>query len=373
MANQSYSKSLTLPWGPSSSTWENISHFDTSVSSPKKPSGGLDLRPNPHIWDHRVSSIPWLSTPDVTREPVPISRMSPLSQFYYGDIASRDIVVGLTNEALARFTGKVRKHNANLGVTLASWKQSSDMITDRTHKISDLLDRRYKVVEKMTTAKRRRIRVQNTASAFLEGEFGWRPLVEDISSGLGALARDPADSQWIRVSSTGEAPWKWTETDASQSSWLWQEGNESYRVTISGQVVIQSQNTFLANRLGLLNLPGVAWDLIPWSFVVNMFTNMAQMVNSLTDFCGVTVIRSSTTQSVHADIRQRAAANPAFSTYVGQCGSHFYVTYRRRTLGLPSPQFQWRVPKLNLELAAIAASLMLQKLNRLNRLVGYRP
>jgi hypothetical protein len=300
--------------------------------------------------------------------------MGTLNQYSYADISSRPVVVALTNEALARFTGKVRKHNANLGVTVASWKQSSDMIRDRSQRIANIFDRRIKAVGKMSPEKLRRIRAQGTASAFLEGEFGWRPLLDDIQAGLGTLARNPPDSQWIRSSAHADVPWTYsTVGNTGLSAWLKQDALEKYLVTISGQVTIESQNAFLANRLGLLNLPGVAWDLIPWSFVVNMFTNMSQMVNSLTDFCGVTVISSSTTQSVLADIRQQVLDNPANSTYVGSCGSRLRIKYRRRTLGLPTPKFQWRVPDLNLELAAIASALVVQKLNRLNRLVGYRP
>lgn len=376
MANQTYRKDTTFfLWnGSPNRPWQYVEHADTSASSPKKARGGLDLRPNPFTWSHRTSSIPAVFSPNYARETVPPEKMA-LSQLpSYSDLASKTVVISLTNEALARFTGKVRKHNANLGVTLASWKQSVNMITDRTNKISKILDRSIKSLEKMSPSKLRRIRAQKSASAVLEGEFGWKPLVDDIQAGFGTLARNPPDSQWVRSVSKGTVTGVQTDWgQAGLSAWYRRLFIEHYRVTVSGRAVITSQNAHLANRLGLLNLPGVAWDLIPWSFVVNMFTNMAQMVNSLTAFAGVDIRDGSTTQSVFADVRQRVQANPAYSTYVGACECDCIVVYKRRYLGIPTPKFQWRVPELNLELAVIAASLMLQKLNRLNRLVGYVP
>lgn len=377
MANQSYQQSLIIKVGETTNVWPTLIHQDVSVSSPKKPSGGLALRPNPHVWDHRWSTVPLLSSGSGDKPFVPLSAMGMLSQYYYGDIASRDLVVDLTNEALARFTGKVRKHNASLGVTVASWKQSANMIRDRTHKLGNVFEKRAIELEKLVKKRKsgrvpNRQRVQATASNVLEGMFGWAPLITDIQDGLGTLARDPAESRWVRASANATAPWRWsTWGQPGMQTWISQDAVERYLVTVSGQAVITSQNTFLANRLGLLNLPGVAWDLVPWSFVVNMVSNAAQMVNSLTDFAGVDIQRSSTTKSVRTHIRQQCTGETSLPAnlraYQGFASSELFIVYRSRTLGLPTPKFMWRVPELNLGLVAIGASLMLQKLNRLNR------
>lgn len=371
MANQTYSTTVTGLAGNQS--WQTVSHKDTSVSSPKKPSGGLALRPNPHDWDHRTSSVPRVF-PGPTGKMPQLARMDSISLARYSNIEQRPEMIRITNEALARFTGKVRKHNANLGVTLASWKQSADMIGGASKKIAGILDRRIREVEKMSPERRRRIRVQGTAGAFLGVEFGWIPLVDDIKAGIGTLARSPPDSQWIRSVSKTTTSWKDENTPPTYSTWLYVTGREDWKCTVSGRVKVESQNLFLANRMGLLNLPGVAWDLVPWSFVVNMFTNMGQMVNSMTDFVGVTIDASSTTKSVFADISERVGINPAYAhLQEGTCECEQLYKKRVRSLGVPSPKFQWRVPELNLELVAILAALPLQRINKLNRLVGYKP
>jgi hypothetical protein len=285
-------------------------------------------------------------------------------------------MIRITNEALARFTGKVRKHNANLGVTLASWKQSAEMIGNTSKKIATIFDRRISVVEKMSSERRRRLRIQGTAGAFLGVEFGWVPLIQDIRAGLDALSRNPPDPFWVRTSAKAVVPWNWSSPpDTAQPLGIIQNGFEAYSCNVSGRAIVESENTFLANRLGLLNLPGVAWDIVPWSFVFNMFSNMSQMVNSLTDFCGVTIDKSSTTSSVASHIAQQTKPNPGYPDKRdhGYASNEIFYKSRERTLGLPTPKFMWRVPDLNLELVAILAALPLQRLNKLNRLVGYSP
>lgn len=370
VANQNYSQRIRIPWEGGLTNWTTIAHLDNSASSPRKPNGQLDLRANPHIWDHRTStqpsgfgfspSGPWV-LPDY---------MGDATADRYSNMASFDIMNQLTNEALARFTGKVRKHNASLGVTLASWKQSANMVRDRSRAIAGVFDQRIQQVGKLTQAQRRRIRTQGTASAYLEGVFGWAPLVEDIQKGLGTLCRNPPDSQWVRAVATAPDRWNLAYGDGN----TWQGSNfydESWRCTISSRVDITSQNLFLLNRLGLLNLPGVAWDLVPWSFVVNMFTNLGQMVNSLTDFVGVSFSNSSTTKTVLSTIDLSVRPYPG-SGYTGVWHCKQRYTYRRRSGGVPTPSFQWRVPNLNLGLVAIAAALPLQRINKLNAMIGAR-
>jgi hypothetical protein len=141
-------------------------------------------------------------------------------------------------------------------------------------------------------------------------------------------------------------------------------------------VRITNPNLFLANRLGLLNLPGVAWDLIPWSFVVNMFTNMGQMVNSLTDFVGVEVSNGSSTRVADLERYHLCMAGFAPGQYAtsGQAHSKVHEKQRRRSVGgIPTPSFQFRLPELNLELAGIAIALILQKMSRIQQILGPSP
>lgn len=349
-------------------------HKDTSYNSPFKPGTKTRLlRPNVFSWDHRVivnegAFGPWAQ---YLRYGIgtQVQGNDPNDGYFSGPTMTR-----LTNEALARFTGKVRKHNASLGVTLASWKQSVDMIKGASEGCSDVFHRRFEQVATMKPARRKRILISGSASAFLGAEFGWVPLIQDIQNALGALSRNPAWPLWVQatVKTSDITSSKIIEDPQTKQVW-YRTFYPEYRVCVGGRCIVTSENVWLANRLGLLNLPGVAWDLVPWSFVFNMFNNMSQMVNSLTDFCGVTIDMSSTTKSVRTRVLHKRIYEGTYPGYWGYAKAHIDYVRKARTLGLPSPKFMWKVPDLNLELVAIAAALPLQRLRKLNQLVGYNP
>lgn len=344
-----------------------LTHSDTSVSS-LKVNGKLVLRSNPHNWTHRRQES-FVYDQGFAFRGAPTDA----SQLLFSMDDSADMA-RLTNEALARFTGKVRKHNASLGVTLGSFGQSRDMIIDRTRKIALMLERPINSAKKLSKKAKRRAVLRDRASDFLEGEFGWVPLVEDIQKSFGALGRSPPDG-WIHATARGAYRTGYSNIGMPYGYNRIVQDSGEISCTVGAKVLIDNPNVFLANRLGLLNLPGVAWDLIPWSFVVNMFTNMGQMVNSMTDFVGVTLSNGSSTRT-SSITRQDvcfAGTAPGQVKTVGSARSIIHEKLRIRTLGVPTPTFQFRAPELNMELAAIAISLILQKMNRLNRLFGATP
>jgi hypothetical protein len=370
------SENIIRNFGPGMGPLSTFYVSQDSVNSLKDSKKQLILRSNPYyISKGRMTKVMF----DPRFEPGTV-----LDATYF-PLGLDDPAFGpLINNALARVTGKVRKHNASLGVTLGSWRESRNMIRDRASKIATIFDRRadalqrqMKALTSKQRASKRREFAKGRASDFLEGEFGWVPLVQDIQAGFGALAQKP-ESKWI--SSVSKAEYRaaskdnFSPGDTYRTRWS-EEG--TLRVTVGGRCDFDSPNAFLANRLGLLNLPGVAWDLVPWSFVVNMFTNMGQMANSVTDFVGVTTSNVSTTKTSVITRDQSSWA----TTLGNQRGIWGYADSQKLSVrvkrdissNFPKPSFQLRVPELNLELALIAISLILQKMNRINKLAGSSP
>lgn len=276
------------------------------------------------------------------------------------------------NVALARFTGKVKKNRASLGVTVASYKQSRDMIVDRTNKLLTPFKKAEQRVRKMTPRQRRRAAVEDRASDILEGMFGWAPLIQDVQQSLKTLAQ-PIPEGWIsgrhkaayqlKQQQIGTAAYNYTDLT---SGWLSE--------TINAKVKSVNPNLWLLNQLGLLNLPGVAWDLVPWSFVVNMFTNAAQMINSVTDFVGVDFEGINVTRSSQLERQRFHWPNPppiGFPTKGNARATILEVErYRWLTGEVPPPTFQLRVPEMNLGLAVIGWALISQRIGRINSLLG---
>jgi len=283
-------------------------------------------------------------------------------------------------EARARFDGKVREGKADLGVTLGSWRQSWDMIARRAgqartrlKKVADSLEKDYNTSrtrhQMMIRARNRRDSrfrgdnqyLETPANLVLEGEFGWLPLFTDAKAAFGVMTSEQPNG-WVTGRSTGTI----FQTDITEGNpRRIVEFSGKIRVSIAANVWVDNPNLWLANKLGLLNLPGVAWDLVPWSFVVNMFTNLGQIANSFTAHYGLSVNNTSTTYSQRLMRDEQviwSGADPALGRVL--------VTHKDRDPGpIPFPPFIFKMPQLNAELALIALSLAVQQVSRITRLI----
>lgn len=274
----------------------------------------------------------------------------------------------MRNKIRAKFDGKLRYGSASMGVTLASWNQSQAMIVKRMGTAQRSLDRTY-----MRLSRDRRLlghlrkEKEPLANQILEVEFGWMPLMQDIKAAFTTVVQHAIpDSQVVSRANAVYMPSAWV----SNNPGYWYQWNGLAKGTYSARVRISNPNLWLANRMGLINLPGVAWDLVPWSFVVNMFGNFNQLISSLTSEVGLTIDNRCYTESVRMLTQ--------LDTYVTQGGStakathHFLWTNKVRTLEAQPPlSLQFKTPELNWELAVIASSLVVQRFAKINRLIGF--
>jgi len=138
-------------------------------------------------------------------------------------------------------------------------------------------------------------------------------------------------------------------------------------VTYCADAYVDNPNLWLANRLGLINPATVIWDLIPWSFVVNMFVNVNQMVSSVTDEVGLNISNRSVTQTARVVVE---CLNYDPDPDYGTSFARYYIKNKNRVVGsAPKIGFQFKLPQVNWELAVIATSLVVQKFKRVNDLI----
>lgn len=331
-------KATNSPWGKL--LWDN--HYKSWQRSPRKPrSRELELRGNQledyHGWyvfyDDKVGLLP--------HEGPYNSRPA-----YAGKLEN-----GLKAESYARFRGKLYKGSAALGVSLAGWKQSREMIVKR---YQQLTAKAQKTSAELIGGNKK---ASELASLHLEIVFGWMPLLEDIHNAYSLMTDTKPMKTFVSASASGFDSW--------------QSGSEKWtinsRVNRATGVTVSNPNLWLAERAGLLNPAAVAWDLVPWSFVVNMFVNTGQLVNSLTDFAGLSF------------------ENPTMTTtHEWTChNSRYYLTHSGHSLqrgrskvrtfdGLTRPPLLFKLPNVDIGLAAIAASLFTQKMAPVYRLMTSR-
>lgn len=152
---------------------------------------------------------------------------------------------------------------------------------------------------KLSSRKKSRIkkRAKQASDMWLEFHFGWEPLVQDIGTSIDAI--QAIDFGYHRVQAHGSASVREYLNLDNDFSRFYDRGHKRYngnvKVKMQADVKISNPNAALANQLGFVNPLSVAWEAVPFSFVVDWFANVGQCLSACTDFVGYQLIRSFTT------------------------------------------------------------------------------
>lgn len=150
---------------------------------------------------------------------------------------------------------------------------------------------------------KRRLTTKDPAQQWLEIQYGWLPLLSDVYGAVQLLspARDRALfrtrgtylEEIHRKVSTALNGWIHRQAPSARRTWLCQ-----LFWTIDDTAYLQ------AAKAGLLNPALVAWEIVPFSFVVDWFLPVGDYLHSLTGIRGIRFLGGST-GSIH---RQRVQA-----------------------------------------------------------------
>lgn len=201
----------------------------------------------------------------------------------------------VSNVAYERLLSQLRE-NASLGTTLAEFGQTSRMVVDRIHQLTRFtkairrwdLPQAFSELERSGVKSQSYYRPRNTSrfrsasNNWLEYHFGWSPLIGDIYSGIKALEA-PINSTAIKASATGYNS-ESERRGAFSPNFAWKVKT---RVAHGCEVKVTNPNLALASQLGLVNPASIAWELVPFSFVIDWFSNVGQVIASHTDWVGL--------------------------------------------------------------------------------------
>lgn len=348
------------------------SFYRDTTSSPRYPgSREIMIRSNPHVYMRgRVLEFSPQTTPTMELNGNVNASNGPLGSSFEG---FRDIQNRLENRAYSRFTAKTRKGAAAMGMTVATWRQSRDMFSTRLGRVSSALQTRIRSLErnprKLALLRKeieyqRKRRREPVANLILEGEFGWAPLVQDLNAAA-SLATSPFPPDFTR--SRAREVFRRSKAEGTDPRILNSEDG-LMSVTYAALVKVQNPNSYLAQKSGLINAPAVAWDLVPWSFVVNMFVNTNQMIGSLTNEIGLDITSRSVTVT-------RAMTRERYVVYKSLPKNGVYRTFgkekRRTTVSSFPLHWETKLPNFDWNLALIASSLVVQRFRKLNQLIRF--
>lgn len=281
------------------------------------------------------------------------------------------------NKAYGRLIEKLGDA-ADLGITLAQWRQSDDMIRNRANQLgafTGALVRRNPagIAASLGLSLRDVQRVMRTrygvarslSDLWLEFWFGWKPLVTDIYKACEVFDRDIPNATYSGSASL-PLSFRSAPEGTPYGTYFSGEGRHSIRVQIDVRLV--NPNVHLLNQFGLLNPAVVAWDAIPWSFVVDWFANVSAYLGSITDFAGLATSRGQITQKSFlygSNIAKgRSVDNSGFVTYYTWTCTGSSRRFKR-SVGLPSlprPALRWKDLSMSPSRGLTAIGLLVQKL-----------
>lgn len=187
---------------------------------------------------------------------------------------------------------------AALAITAFEWKSSLGMIASRASAVLKGANalrrgnvygalRHWSVKDPKLKAKRFNAQrgFDNFANTFLELNFGWGPLLDDIANATRVLTQDiPVE----RFSGTGRQLLEYHYFKDYGGGEFWSEDAMVIKkIRLFAEMAGVNPNKFIASQLGLTNPAHVAWDAVPLSFVADWFLPIGKYLGQFDSQVGI--------------------------------------------------------------------------------------
>jgi len=228
---------------------------------------------------------------------------SPLGGFnsnYYPQIPQ-----GMRNEAVTKALLKLADQKVNLGENLATLGQTVRLFAGVTGTLAKSLSAAYRDKSlrpylTRSVAQLRRDGVSRViAGKYLEYVYGWKPLMQDawsllevIKHGLGNTLVLHAEGKSKQQSRNKEVVY-YNVSDKTVTRQLYVDERVRVNCHLWARLDPDWQGARALNQLGLLNPISLAWELMPWSFVVDWVLPIGSVMSALSAPAGLIFIDGS--------------------------------------------------------------------------------
>lgn len=229
------------------------------------------------------------------------------SRFLSGNptlVGANSIPTDARNEAVTKALNKIGDQKVNLAENLATFGQTARLFAGKVGAIVDLAkaarNRRewQKYLYKSARDLGREGVVNRSARLYIEYVYGFKPLMQDAYA-LGQLLKDGSVEDYL-IGAHGSA----NRTDfrasdplisASYSTQQRLNWTSEYRVRTALWARLDPNwgGMRSLNQLGLINPLSLAWELVPWSFVVDWFLPIGPVMQALSAPAGLIFVGGS--------------------------------------------------------------------------------
>lgn len=212
---------------------------------------------------------------------------------YHYPLTSFLPIPGSTNavdESVVEALNNLNENKAELGAALATARQTTDMFASRAAKLAASLRaiRRGNwqlALEAQLGLRGKHVQRRNAAgNTWLEYQYGWLPLVSDLHETQKIVHDVLSEMHQVEGYGKGQA--------SASKSLLWEgwldhewESETTARTTLRG--LVENKSLHLLNGAGLINPLSIAWELVPYSFMIDWFMPVGQTLSAMTAAYGL--------------------------------------------------------------------------------------
>jgi hypothetical protein len=229
------------------------------------------------------------------------------------------------NMAIDKALDAVADRKVNLAQVFAERAQTVRMMQDTVSRVAsaawNVRRGRWKSACEALGYHPRRKPTKQFANDWLALQYGWKPLLSDVKGAAESLARSMLGNP-LRFSVVGRSSYKWPDYSATRNVDFAGDFAGPFRYTYSNGrtdskcgLTYEVTNQFIRDgqTLGITDPYTLAWELLPWSFVVDWFIPIGNFVARLNYDSGLLFVSGYTTQFT----TQLGSVGPVAGTY--QC------------------------------------------------------
>lgn len=265
----------------------------------------------------------------------------------------------------------------SLGENFAERDQASRMISDRARQVGESV-KSYKrsrpkdwlKVKKLKTFGRKAI--GSIPNSWLEKQYGWVPLLLDVKGAYDLMRSIDEENDAFRVTAKGarfvEVPidfWSVPENPVPNPcrTNFHSTGQGRYGVFVRLDYTMENPALHELQQAGLVNPVALAWNLLPYSFVVDWFLPVGDYLSSWTAALGLTFKGGSVSRYQRSEfsVTGTRPTYPQYYTnsYSGGPGKYIALNMSRRILAnSPAPRLPHFKNPLSLDHFANAMALL---------------
>lgn len=251
-----------------------------------------------------------------------------------------------------RLRKKIKDEKINLAMCLAEYRQTSRLFVDASMRLVAFYRRfrRGDVIGAFNAVGGRGKR--KFSENWLAFQYGVRPLISDVQGALkvldGALLDKPLVRKYVvhsKIVSDVTTPLIVSGFHGTKRI------RRDSRITWTAYCAFDSGYLNTASSLGLLNPLQLAWELVPYSFVVDWFINVGDYLGSLDALAGVERQKLYMRNSYHETLEIK---------FLGGVGTYDSLSNTRiPSDGIPDVRLQWE-PSLTWQRLGSALALLRQ-------------